>query len=310
MSSRPTTPPPGWALDTLSTYLDEFRGNQWATFHNKRPEVRDLIAIDALFDRLLNGAKDPDPQMPMTFLLRAHAAYRAAVGLVMGGQLYEAQALLRLCLEHASYGFFIGGDTARWTRWMKRNDDEKSRKVVREEFTAGAIRRAIKKADAKIGGHFEFLYERLIDFGAHPNEQGFFHEHEAPEGTWRDAHPVDLSARRRRAAGLCAEEHGSDRDLRLADRVPDLSDSHAAPGNPAGSGWHHGAVLTAVQVLLTRGASNRKYRSGRSLSLLMPLGRSPRHAGGRQACEPRPVGQRHGAPMRPSRLPCCYLSFG
>ncbi len=173
MSSRPTTPPPGWGNDTLTAYLDEFRGNQFATFHNKRQEMADLIALDGLFERLLKGAKDPDPQMPMAFLLRAHAAYRVAVSSVMGGQLYEAQALLRLALEHASYGFFIGGDTARWTRWMKRNDDEKSRKVVRDEFTAGAIRRAITKADAKIGGHFEFLYERLIDFGAHPNEQGF-----------------------------------------------------------------------------------------------------------------------------------------
>lgn len=173
MSSRPTTPPPGWAQDTLTSYLDEFRGNQWATFHNKRQEAADLIALDGLFEKLLKAAKDPMPMMPMTFLLRAHSAYRAAVSMVMSGQLYEAQAMLRLSLEHASYGFFIGGDTERWKRWMKRNDDDKSRKAVREEFTAGAIRRAIKKADAKIGGHFEYLYERLIDFGAHPNEQGF-----------------------------------------------------------------------------------------------------------------------------------------
>lgn len=172
MSSRLSTPP-GWGNDTLTAYLEEFRGNQFATFHNKRRQVADLIALDELFERLLKGAKDPDPQMPTTFLLRAHAAYRVAVSSVLGGQLYEAQALLRLCLEHASYGFFIGSDTARWTRWMRRNDDEKSRKLVREEFTAGAIRRAIKKADVKIGGHFEFLYERLINFGAHPNEQGF-----------------------------------------------------------------------------------------------------------------------------------------
>lgn len=171
MTTKPA--PPGWGKDTLSAYLEEFRGNQFATFYNKRQEVADLIALDGLFEKLLNGARDPDPQMPMTFLLRAHAAFRAAVSSVMGGQLYEAQALLRLSLEHASYGFFIGGDQARWTRWMKRNDDEKSKKAVREEFTSGSIRRAVKKADAKIGGHFETLYERLIDFGAHPNEQGF-----------------------------------------------------------------------------------------------------------------------------------------
>lgn len=173
MSSRPTTPPPGWALDTLSNYLDEFRGNQWATFHNKRPEVADLIAIDSLFDRLLHGAKDPKPMMPAMFLLRAHSAYRTAVSMVMGGQLYEAQAILRLCLEHASYGFFIGGDQARWTRWMKRNDSNTTKDKVRKEFQHGAIMRELKKKDPGIARNFEYLYERLIDFGAHPNESGF-----------------------------------------------------------------------------------------------------------------------------------------
>ncbi len=173
MSSRPTTPPPGWAQDTLSTYLEEFRGNQWATFHNKRPDLRDFIAIDDLFDRLLHGAKDPKPMMPAMFLLRAHSAYRTAVSMVMGGQLYEAQAILRLCLEHASYGFFIGGDQARWTRWMKRNESSTAKDKVRKEFKPSAILRELKNKDPGVARNFENLYERLIDFGAHPNESGF-----------------------------------------------------------------------------------------------------------------------------------------
>lgn len=180
--STPRTPPPGWAQDTLSSYLEDYRGNQWATFHNKRSEMADLIALDRLFERLLKGAKDPKPMMPMSFLLRAHSAYRTAVGMVMGGQLYEAQALLRLCLEHVSYGFFIGSDTDRWTRWMKRNDSKKNKEKVRDEFTHGAIKRALKSADAKIGGYFESLYDGLIDFGAHPNEQGFSMSTKLKEG--------------------------------------------------------------------------------------------------------------------------------
>ncbi|MEY9831086.1 hypothetical protein ABIA25_002901 [Sinorhizobium fredii] len=173
MSSRPTTPPPGWAQDTLSSYLEELHGNQWATFHNKRPKMRDIIAIDNLFNRLLHGAKDPTPMMPAMFLLRAHSAYRTAVSMVMGGQLYEAQAILRLCLEHASYGFFIGGDQAKWTRWMKRNESATAKDKVRKEFKPSAILRELKNKDAGVAGNFEHLYERLIDFGAHPNESGF-----------------------------------------------------------------------------------------------------------------------------------------
>lgn len=173
MSSRPTTPPPGWAQDMLSAYLQEFRGNQWAAFHNKRPEMRDLIALDDMFNRLLNGAKNPQPFIPATFLLRAHSAFRAAVNLAMGGQLYEVQSLLRLCLEHTAYGFFIGDDQALWTRWMKREESKKNKEAVRREFAHGAIKNKVKKADAAVGGNFEAMYERLIDFGAHPNEMGF-----------------------------------------------------------------------------------------------------------------------------------------
>jgi hypothetical protein len=111
--------------------------------------------------------------IPVTFLLRAHSAYRSAAGTVMGGQLYEAQALLRLCLEHAAYGHYIGGDTALWERWMRRNESEKNQEAVRKEFSANKVKRKLQSASAKIGTAYETLYERLIDFGAHPNEQGF-----------------------------------------------------------------------------------------------------------------------------------------
>ena len=117
-----TATPPGWGTDPLTQYLDDARGNQFATFDNKRRAVADLIAIDRLLLKLLHSAVNPDPKIPMFFLQRAHAAYRAATSAVMAGQLYEAQALLRLCLEHAGYGHFIGGDVKKWERWRCRTD--------------------------------------------------------------------------------------------------------------------------------------------------------------------------------------------
>jgi hypothetical protein len=165
--------PGGWGDDSLTAYLEHFRNNQFATFVGKPAEVVDLIAIDGMFKRLLEGAVNPKPFMPMSFLLRAHSAYRAAAGAVMAGQLYEAQALMRLCLEHAAYGHYIGGDMELWKRWMGRNDSEKNKEAVRKEFSAGKVKRKLQSANAKTGTAYEALYERLIDFGAHPNEQGF-----------------------------------------------------------------------------------------------------------------------------------------
>lgn len=206
--------PNGWGNNSLTAYFENYRSNQYATFANKGPAVADLIGIDELFELFLRGAINPRPFVPMEFLLRAHAAFRAAVGAVMAGQLYEVQALLRLCLEHGSYGFYIGADQERWERWMARNDNSATKQAVREEFTHGKIKKALTAASNTIGGHFETLYDVLIDFGAHPNEQGFSMS-SAIHKVDGDAHfntiylhgdglPLDLGLKRTAQVGLCA----------------------------------------------------------------------------------------------------------
>lgn len=164
--------PTGWGKDRLTKYLDDYRGNQYATFANKRSEVIDLITIDAKFCKLLDGATNPRPLIPMYFLLRAHSAYRAATGAIMAGQVYEAQALLRVCLEQGAYGHYIGDDQARWEVWMNRHDSDAATKAVRAEFTHGNISRHIAAANAGLGDIYTTLYDRTIDYGAHPNERG------------------------------------------------------------------------------------------------------------------------------------------
>lgn len=165
--------PEGWGDDSLTSYLEDYRNNQFATFVGKEAEVGDLTAIDGMLKALLEGARDPKPFVPMTFLLRSHSAYRAAAGAVMAGQLFEAQALLRLCLEHAAYGHYIGGDNALWERWMRRHDSDDHRKAVRNEFTGAKVEKKLEAADISLAKAYKTLYERLIDFGAHPNEKGF-----------------------------------------------------------------------------------------------------------------------------------------
>lgn len=149
MQTKPI--PRGWGDDPLTAYLDNYRDNQIATFANKPGPVADLMRIDGLLLKLLNGAINPKPFVPMTFMLRAHAAYRAAVGAVMAGQLYEAQGQMRLCLEHAAYGFYIGGDEERWKRWMNRNDNAAAKKVVRDEFQYGKIKTYITRQAKRLG---------------------------------------------------------------------------------------------------------------------------------------------------------------
>jgi hypothetical protein len=162
-----------WGNDSLTAYLEECRSNQLATFVGKSAEVSHLIEIDSIFKSFLENFRDPEPLVPVTFLLQSHSAYRVAVGTIMAGQVYESQALLRLCLEHATYGHYIGSNDERWKTWMGRHDTAQSKKTVRKEFSESNIRRNLKKADENIGAAYEKIYELLIDFGAHPNEKGF-----------------------------------------------------------------------------------------------------------------------------------------
>lgn len=173
-NSRNESAPPGWGTDTLTHYLDIFRGNQFATFVNKRSEVIDLIAIDKMFRKLVDGAVNPRPLLPIGFLQRAHSAYLSACSAVMGGQLLEAQALLRACLEQAAYGHYIGTDHERWERWMARHEPRSrtQQDKWRDEFTHGKVARSITAADAALGYQYNQLYDRAIDYGAHPNQLG------------------------------------------------------------------------------------------------------------------------------------------
>lgn len=166
--------PPGWGTDTLTQYFDTFRGNQLATFANKRSEVMDLTAIDTMFRKLVEGAVNPRPLLPIGFLQRAHSAYLSACSAVMGGQLLEAQALLRASLEQAGYGHYIGGDQERWKRWMDRHEPrtKTQQDKWRDEFTQGKVARGITAADAEVGRSYNELYDRTIDYGAHPNQLG------------------------------------------------------------------------------------------------------------------------------------------
>ncbi|TCA23606.1 hypothetical protein E0H70_28125 [Rhizobium leguminosarum bv. viciae] len=221
--------PPRWGNDALTEYFEQARRNQFACLVGREAEVADLIAIDGMLLRLLEGAKDPRPFVPMTFLMRSHSAYRAACGSVMSGQLYEAQALLRLCLEHASYGHYIGGDNAMWERWMRRNDSEANRAGVRKEFTANKVRQRLRDADQTVAKAYETLYEQLIDFGAHPNEKGFSMSsnirrengdvHIEAVYLHADGLPLRVALRTTAQVGICVLRVGQ---LIYADRVESL----------------------------------------------------------------------------------------
>lgn len=166
-------PPPKWGIDEFTRFLDQARGNQFATFVRK-PIVRDLIKIDSCFQRVEKGWINPKPWFATAFMFRAHSAYRAVLGIAMAGQIFEVFPLLRSCLECAAYGLHIGKDKSRMEIWLRRHDNAQSHKQMRKEFAATRLRETISNQSQNLALLFNELYERTIDFGAHPNERALF----------------------------------------------------------------------------------------------------------------------------------------
>lgn len=170
----PPDRPTGWEKPKLTEHLEHLWANSIATFANKR-EAHRLCRIDDLLFEVASDWKGSPPNVetivPVMMFFRAHSAFRAAAALGFGGATVEGLAVLRLCLEYAGYAALIARDPSLAEAWFDRDTDAAGKAVVRKAFTHGAIKAAIEKADPKLSSAYGELYERLIQFGAHPNEK-------------------------------------------------------------------------------------------------------------------------------------------
>lgn len=91
----------------------------------------------------------------------------------MAGQLYEINPILRASLENAAYGLYIGNDHELAEKWLRRHDDDASKRAVKHEFTIKNISDRIGEIDPSLKNHFATLYNQTIDYGAHPNVRGY-----------------------------------------------------------------------------------------------------------------------------------------
>jgi hypothetical protein len=123
---------------------------------------------------LVTGWTDPSAQIEALLLLSSHSAYRAACDSVMAGQLQEAQPQLRSCLEYAGYALHMNANPGHATIWAQRSDSDAARSASKNAFKAVDIQTSIQQKDSTLGSQYKTLYDRTIDYGAHPNELGVF----------------------------------------------------------------------------------------------------------------------------------------
>lgn len=164
-------PPRGWAADAITEFIDNAHLNSFATFANLRPEYAKVSEVDGVFRRLIDSLINTADWFAAFFLLRAHSAFLTASHLAMSGQAAETYASLRLCLENGLYGLYLSRNPASRETWLRRHDDETAKRRVRAEFTMRNLFDTLRVADANEARVAEELYERCIDYGAHPNER-------------------------------------------------------------------------------------------------------------------------------------------
>jgi hypothetical protein len=63
----------------------------------------------------------------------------------------------------------VSGDQSRQELWLRRKDNEATERDFRNTFTAGKILRHIERLDPHTGRMARTLYDRTLDYGAHPN---------------------------------------------------------------------------------------------------------------------------------------------
>lgn len=167
----PRVPPNHWAEDSLTTYLEMSYQNRWATFANKGPIVEKLILLDGCFIAPKGNIIPIDHLVGSMLFVRSHSYFRAACEHAMAGQTTEAFGDIRACLEAAAYGLLSATDASAAEIWLRRHDSAEAGGEMRKEFSAKNLRSVIAKANRKAAEVYEGLYQRSIDFGAHPNER-------------------------------------------------------------------------------------------------------------------------------------------
>ncbi len=163
--------PPDWGADPLGNFVEDARRNCITTFTNLRRQYDALAEIDRIC-RVMIDNLNQSPELVCGFLLiRTHSSFLGAARLCLSGQLAEAYMVLRGCLENALYGLYVAGNTSRQEIWLRRHEDEASRRRMQKEFTIRNVMNHLQSVDPTSQHVAQTLYDRTIDYGAHPNER-------------------------------------------------------------------------------------------------------------------------------------------
>jgi len=160
-----------WAKDPLSSFLKVANYNVYATSRNLGPQFNLLRDIHIAYKQISDNLSNRSNIFSTFFFYRCHMSFLASVQLGAGGQLSAAHSVVRSCLEAALYGYEISVSTDSLELWLSRHDTTESRKKVGRKFGPKNLINTLRSCDDCTANIAEQLYDRTIDYGAHPNER-------------------------------------------------------------------------------------------------------------------------------------------
>ena len=166
-------PPPYWSDDGLSRFFEWAYRSRWATHHRLKKEFKLLASIDQCFVDLFNASEwlNPKELVEVGLLARASGSFKSACENATAGQVAEAYPQLRTCLENAAYSIHMQQHPGHDILWSNRSKD---RNKSKNAFLAVDVKKSVANASAKLGKAYNHLYQRTIDYGAHPNEAALY----------------------------------------------------------------------------------------------------------------------------------------
>lgn len=157
----------------MSAFLEVAEQNSYASFvaGGTFSLLQDLNETFLVARDALDGFK-ADSSSPPLFLM-AHSSFLGAVRLGISGQAPESFMVLRGCLERALYAFHLFKNPQLTRVWLSRGLGEKEREASKEEFKTWRVFKTLRGDDMALSDRLGELYERTIDYGAHPNAYSY-----------------------------------------------------------------------------------------------------------------------------------------
>jgi hypothetical protein len=166
----------GWGKDKLTQELEQAFYNIGVSFIKLKPHFDLLKKANEIFIDTFEQMTTDKIEKEIACLLfgRAFGCFLGAVRLSSSGQMTETWVLLRALIENCLYAFYMFESPERADIWVNRHKDEDSKKKCKDTFKVGSIWVELKIRSKRTANEAKTLYDKAIDWGAHPNERSLF----------------------------------------------------------------------------------------------------------------------------------------